>query len=50
MSVNCYKENLLKEFVSNQGWHLTAPINFSFETISYDFRQVDESTLFFVKV
>lgn len=43
------KENLLKEFVSNQGWHLTAPTNFSFETISYDSRQVDESTLFFCK-
>lgn len=43
------KENLLKEFVSDQGWHLTAPTNFSFENISYDSRQVDESTLFFCK-
>lgn len=43
------KENLLKEFVSVQGWHLDAPEQFVFKKLSYDSRQVDHETLFFCK-
>lgn len=43
------KENLLKEFVSPQGWHLYAPENRVFKKLSYDSRQVDAETLFFCK-
>ena len=43
------KENLLKEFVSPQGWHLYAPENRVFMKLSYDSRQVDAETLFFCK-
>ncbi len=43
------KEQLLKEFVSEQGWHLELPETFNFTRLSYDSRQVDASTLFFCK-
>lgn len=43
------KENLLKEFVSIQGWHLDVPEPFVFNKLSYDSRQVDADTLFFCK-
>lgn len=43
------KENLLKEFVSEKGWHLDAPDQFTFRKLSYDSRQVDAETLFFCK-
>lgn len=43
------KENLLKEFVSESGWHLHAPTEKTFTYISYDSRKVDAETLFFCK-
>lgn len=43
------KENLLKEFVSVKGWHLSAPEEFVFYKLSYDSRQTDAETLFFCK-
>ncbi|MBF8808635.1 MAG: UDP-N-acetylmuramoyl-L-alanyl-D-glutamate--L-lysine ligase [Enterococcus lacertideformus] len=43
------KENLLKEFISVQGWHLDTPEEFVFKKLSYDSRQTDAETLFFCK-
>lgn len=43
------KENLLKEFVSADGWHLTTDLEKSFTALSYDSRSVNSQTLFFCK-
>ncbi|MGX7164638.1 UDP-N-acetylmuramoyl-L-alanyl-D-glutamate--L-lysine ligase [Enterococcus massiliensis] len=43
------KENLLKEFVSAEGWHLTIDSKKEFSALSYDSRSVDSQTLFFCK-
>lgn len=43
------KENLLKEFVSADGWHLTIRSERTFQAISYDSRKVSADTLFVCK-
>lgn len=46
------KEQLLKEFISAEGWSLTLPATLkgkTFDSISYDSRTVNRNTLFFCK-
>lgn len=46
------KDNLLKEFITPNGWTLTIPESLNnqvFHSLSYDSRQVDKHTLFFCK-